>query len=97
MGSPRWHLYFPVTRSGPAVAQAMGTGMEQAKAVGESGSTSKRGQETTQEPGGVFSHCRQIPTAKLKADAALGVAPKPTCRREACGGWALKVAHRPCS
>lgn len=43
MGSPRWHLYFPVTRSGPAVAQAPGTGMEQSKAVGESGRHQQKG------------------------------------------------------
>lgn len=37
MGSLRWHLCSPGTRSESAVAQAMSTGVEEAKAFGEMG------------------------------------------------------------
>lgn len=43
MGSLRWHLSTTVTKSGPTVAQATETGMEQAKAVGERGRHQQKG------------------------------------------------------
>lgn len=73
MDSLRGHLCSLVTRSEPAVAQAMGTGKEQAKAVGEWVDSSGQGQD------------RQAHTTELKVDAfaaargqTLQVASKPT-------------------
>ena len=43
MGSLRWHLRSPVTRLEPAGAKAMGTGMEEAKAVGKNGQALAKG------------------------------------------------------
>ena len=79
MGGPRWCPYSPGTRSGPAVAWAMGNSMEQAKVVGEKGRHWQKGSGNNSRT----RRCRkgrQVHITKLKADVfatVLGAALHP--------------------
>lgn len=66
VGGPRWCPHSPGTRSGPAVAWAMGNSMEQTKDLERRAGTSQRDQETTQEPGGTERAGRStLPSSRL--------------------------------